>query len=433
MARKTRLPKPAQVPSSKDSKDSTPGDDSTRSSTPELQYKSTANPYDGKNVELHVARFRDNVSEIQALESHEEKRERFRQVYATTDWAVDHRHLIKEMDVSKFVIDPKAQQLIYSIQVTLVDKLYQKFGKAEDSWEGYTLMFRNWVDSKDERKPITEAFQEFCEQIYCPIFWTLLFGIQGWEEFRKHWAQFKSCTIKITEYGMCYGDNVFHMHIDGKIGVLEPKNYTQRHMSRLLFSIVTPVVKGEVPFETAFDEKYAKEYAATNYPIWQPKKGFKNNHEFHKYMQSWYPERGLENTGLPRPHYEIPEDLLYRAKSGEVLINRSHSSKEYGCQPIHSEPNPCPDRHLYVFDWNNILHESDKPGKMLPSTEIPEENIIKQMRALEDVSKDSFTERLDEVLAKAAELLDKAAQFPGGREAVEHVLESIKSGSTCFF
>ena len=36
-----------------------------------------------------------------------------------------------------------------------------------------------------------------------------------------------------------YGRNVFHMHIDGKIGVLQERNHTQCRMNRLLFSIVS--------------------------------------------------------------------------------------------------------------------------------------------------------------------------------------------------
>jgi hypothetical protein len=66
-------------------------------------------------------------------------------------------------------------------------------------------MFRNGFQSKDERKPVAERFHDYCEAVYCPIFWTLLFGKAGWEEVRKHWAQFKACTIKVCESGMLYG------------------------------------------------------------------------------------------------------------------------------------------------------------------------------------------------------------------------------------
>ena len=54
------------------------------------------------------------------------------------------------MDVVKFTIDRAAQRLLHSLQVTLVDELYTSFGKTEDSWDGYTLMFRSWGPSKDE-------------------------------------------------------------------------------------------------------------------------------------------------------------------------------------------------------------------------------------------------------------------------------------------
>ena len=51
---------------------------------------------------------------------------------------------------------------------------------------------------------------------------------------------------------MEYGSNVFHMHVDGKIGIRQPKNRTQRHMSRLLFSLVTPLVNGKGQVEQEF-------------------------------------------------------------------------------------------------------------------------------------------------------------------------------------
>lgn len=50
---------------------------------------------------------------------------------------------------------------------------------------------------------------------------------------------------------------------------------------------------------------YGYGYGCTVYPLWQPLRGFNNNHEFHSYMSTIYPERGLR-AGLPRPLYEIP-------------------------------------------------------------------------------------------------------------------------------
>ena len=47
----------------------------------------------------------------------------------------------------------------------------------------------------------------------------------------------------------------------------------------------------------------------------------------------------------------------YYAALGEVLYHNSHVSAMGPPQPIHSEPNPCPDRHLFVFDWKNLVRQ----------------------------------------------------------------------------
>jgi hypothetical protein len=117
-------------------------------------------------------------------------------------------------------------------------------------------------------------------------------------DIAKHVSQFKLCTIKVCESDTAFhGDNVFHMHIDGKIGVLEDRNFAQQHMSRMLFSIVTDTLAGggEGGVDTA-----KPEYGTTCYPVWQPRTGFHSNQDFHRYMQETYLDRGLENSGLPR-------------------------------------------------------------------------------------------------------------------------------------
>lgn len=480
-------------------------------------YAATAHPENDDNISLHVGRYRCQP----ATAPLDTRRRHFEELHAATDWNRDHRHLLEEMDVRKLMMDASAQALLYALQRTLVDTPYRQWGRTPDSWEGYTMMFRNYAPSKDERKPVVDRFHRFCEEVYCPLLWTLLFGSAGWAAFRPHWAQFKSCTIKVRanpvqiavlvmtgwyiaqshapplprgwsaqrwqlctpschpawrpyrctgylspaesrnailrvgsahtgalrvlpdcrqkaflthvlvsipvvsvqvcESGMAYGDNIFHMHIDGKIGLLEPRNHTQRHMTRLLFSIVTDVGAGRVPLVAAAADPRA--YGVTNYPVWQPRRGFASNHAFHVYMQAYYLERGLENTGLPRPHYEIPESLLYRACSGEVLMHRTHSDTAYGCQPIHSEPNPCPDRHLYVFDWNNI--PGSGPGK--PSVEVPEVEIAAAMSPLGDASSPAYAARLEDTAALARDLLPTAGSYPGGREALEAVMDIITS------
>ena len=264
--------------------------------------------------------------------------EEFKALHEKKSWEEDHIHL-DNMDVIKFCIDTNVQRLLHELQTIVVDQPYKEWGRTTESWEGYTLLLRNGFQSGDRRKPVTDEFQAWFETVYCPIFLALLYG-EGWDSIHDHFSQFKACTIKVCQFGETfYGKNVFHMHVDMKIGVLEPRNYTQKHGSRLLFSIVPEAI------EEGADAK-APEFGTTVYPLWQPRAGFRNNHEFHNYMMKTYSECGIENSGLPRPHYIIEENLVYRAITGEVLINKSHADHKQ-CQPIHAEPNPCPDRYLF--------------------------------------------------------------------------------------
>ena len=370
-------------------------------------YPSTANPENRKNIELHCNRFRSQKNP---------EPEYFEELYKSDEWRKNHVHL-DELPVSRFHMHHSVQQMIYKMQTLLVDNPYNSFGKTEGSWDNYTLMFRNGWNVGDKRKPVTEDFQEFCEKIYVPIITRMFFG-DGWEQVKDHWGSFKSCTIKVCEGDQNFlGDNVFHMHIDGRVGLLQKRNYSQRHMSRLLFSIVTDVVEHE-------DHKTNLENGTTVYPIWQPRKGFQSNQAFHKYMQAKYYECGLKNSGLPRPHYGIPEDLVYRAVSGEVLFHFTHSDDKSGPQAIHSEPNPCPDRHLYVFDWNNIVRK-DEDGKYLPSIEVPEDEIIEYMHVLSQFGTNAFKERLRKVKNTALELISIAEQYPEGSKIIEELINMI--------
>lgn len=373
-------------------------------------YPSTANPDNQRNIVLHCTRFREEKSPDQ---------EHFNELYKSDEWKKNHVHL-DDLPVSRFHMDHLCQRMIYKMQVTLVDKPYNSIGKTEGSWDNYTLMFRNgWHNVGDKRKPVTQTFQDFCEKVYVPIMTKMLFG-NGWDKIKEHWGSFKSCTIKVCEGDENFlGENIFHMHIDGRVGLLQKKNHTQRHMSRLLFSIVTDVVEHE-------DHTSNLENGTTVYPIWQPLTGFDSNQTFHKYMQSKYHECGLQNSGLPRPHYAIPEDLIYRAVSGEVLFHFTHSDDKNGKGPqaIHSEPNPCPDRHLFVFDWNNIIRRDDN-GRYLPSIEVPEDEIIEYMKILSNYNSIEFKERLQIVKKTALDLLPTAEQFPTGVSIVQELIELI--------
>merc|ERR1711976_65249 len=425
----------------------------TQMSTSKVLYAQTANPNNKFNTDLHISRYRektenpDSKPTINENETPEEfllrqqayitkRRSEFQEFYKDFDWRGNkHMHLFEDMSVTKVVMDALVQRFMFNLQTTVVDKPYSKFGKVAESWEDYTLMFRNGFNAgRDERKPITEEFQVYLEKVYCPILWTLLFGIEGWKICKRFYSQFKSCTIKVCAGAAFYGENVFHMHIDGKIGLRQVNNHRQRTMNRLLFSVVRDAVSDEaLQKETEIDDSkletdvYSddsiirrsvekiqadqKNYGATCYPIWQPLKGFKSNHEFHKYMQKYYNEVGLLNSGLPRPHYEIPEEILYRAKTGEVLIHKSHADK-VGPQEIHSEPNPCPDRHFWAFDWTNVLHGIDPDtGKQIKSEPVPVDYISEVMQPLSDARAKPYQLRLLEVKSVLESLISGGDGF----------------------
>lgn len=343
--------------------------------------------------------------------------EEFETLHSSKTWEDDHIHL-DEMDVRKFSIDVRVQRLLHELQTIVVDQPYNTWGKTKESWDGYTLLLRNGFQSGDRRKPVTDEFQKWFEEVYCPVFMMLLYGPE-WRTIYDHFAQFKACTIKVTEHGETfYGKNIFHMHVDMKIGILEPRNFTQKHGARLLFSIVPGALEED-------KDAKAPQFGTTVYPLWQPRVGFRNNHEFHKYMMSMYHEVGIENSGLPRPHYVIEDDLVYRATSGEVLINKSHADHKQ-CQPIHAEPNPCPDRYLFVFDFRNLIRKDASTGKILPSDEIPEEKIMAFMKPLADASSEAFARRLGDVQLKCDELMALAETFPAGCETLERLKGALR-------
>eukprot|EP00041_Stephanoeca_diplocostata_P014437 m.262183 g.262183 ORF g.262183 m.262183 type:complete len:466 (+) comp19697_c0_seq47:862-2259(+) len=162
-------------------------------------------------------------------------------------------------------------------------------------------------------------------------------------------------------------------------------------------------------------------YGCTVYPIWQPIGGFHNNNEFHAYMKQRYPERALA-LGLPRPLYEIPEHLLYRAQPGEVLVHKSHAEPGLP-QPIHAEANPCPDRYLYVLDFYNIINRSE--DRLLPSSEVPEARILEQMGALSDATSARYAQRLLDVRTLGEKLFDMADNM------VRHVWVPVQLTPLC--
>lgn len=127
----------------------------------EVLYAQTANPGNKENTRLHASRYREkdeNAPEkLEILEGEtaaeflarqeayvEKRRQEFQKFYEEVDWRENkHMHLFEDMSVTKVVMDALVQRFMFNLQTTVVDKPYNKFGKVADSWEDYTLMFRN--------------------------------------------------------------------------------------------------------------------------------------------------------------------------------------------------------------------------------------------------------------------------------------------------
>eukprot|EP00041_Stephanoeca_diplocostata_P014443 m.262492 g.262492 ORF g.262492 m.262492 type:complete len:431 (+) comp19697_c0_seq73:283-1575(+) len=414
-----------------------------------------------------------------------------------------HIHF-SELNISKFKLAEAAQRVLVKIQYHLLDCQYAAFGKTAGSWARYNIVFPSTFGS-DRRKPVTENFQRYCDDMYCPIVYALLFGADVWKaELSMHLSSFKTNTIKVCEStafhgmssiqvvqlagvfellfafpsvyvgsfdfrteqlgdGACFrslehsSDNAAasanvpteddNGHVCNSVAHEGDHNATSQTSTRVgVCSTSRPSTEvtraapdsnnhnntgSEDPSSCVTTIPISKGvrngYGCTVYPIWQPIGGFHNNNEFHAYMKQRYPERALA-LGLPRPLYEIPEHLLYRAQPGEVLVHKSHAEPGLP-QPIHAEANPCPDRYLYVLDFYNIINRSE--DRLLPSSEVPEARILEQMGALSDATSARYAQRLLDVRVLGETLLDMAdnmaerGSYPCQRTAMETVLACI--------
>lgn len=322
------------------------------------------------------------------------------------------------LDAIRCNIHGCVQLLVVVLATTLLENLYPLFGKNESSLDKLMLVFPSSFGS-DRRKPITQEFQQYGELIFQEIINTLLFGKEGWRSTKKHMLVAKLNTIKVSEDSDYYGKQAFHMHLDHKIGLIQPKNENQHRLVRFVVSFV----KGAVdPITHAISE--SPEHLATVYLKDQPANPFANQAAFHKWMAGRYYDYGTAN-GNPRPIYIIPEDDVIRIKSGAVGVNESHPT---GGQPVHGEANPVPDRFLYTVDSEDIIHGGKKPA-----TRVPTAFIISLMKVLEDPSTELFRERIGETLQTAQELLTCDATQPildltekhGGRQALNDAIASI--------
>ena len=250
---------------------------------------------------------------------------------------------LDDLDVLQFVLHPLAQRLLIAMQQLLLDGPYQAFGKTEGSEERFNLVFPKTYGS-DRRKPVSARFQDFCEAVYWPLVNALLFGVEGWEQVRRHLTAFKVNTLQISADEFYYGQDIYHFHLDHKIGRLDPKDQMQKQTMRVIFSTVPAAL--EVHASGEVSALAERRFDSTVYLRRQPAHGFHQQEALHAHLLARFPECGL-SAGRERPLYQVADDELYRARPGEVCAHRSHPGR-----PIHAETNPCPPRRcLYVLDW----------------------------------------------------------------------------------
>lgn len=206
------------------------------------------------------------------------------------------------------------------------------------------------------RKPITENFQLFLDIVIFPVIMHIMFGDD--ERVIKHLSTMKINTLQLVKQP----ENVYHMHLDGKVNILNKNDKHQKHVTRFLTSIL--------PDDTD-DGHVGTVYLK---PELCPMEPFRNIKQFHEFMSSQFPERGI-STGNLRPLYELDPSQVHRIKSGDLMVHRSHD--DIKCQIPHSEPNPYPidHRYTYVFDFVNI-RDSDNYSP------IPEQFLIESFSSI---------------------------------------------------
>lgn len=213
------------------------------------------------------------------------------------------------------------------------------------------------------RKPTTTYFQQFADRVVLPVMLALFFGsTRGLAH--KHLSSLKINSLQLSDQP----ENVYHMHLDGKPNVLNPKDVTQKHITRMLCSIYSRSHGTADNGTTVYLNKDLHSSAP-----------FTSVKGFHVWMQKNFPERGL-SEGKSRPLYELRPDQIHRLKEGEIGIHPSHT---IGCsQIIHSEPNPKIPRYALIWDFVNL------PGPKHPQTgkptciPIPEDKLLELMKPI---------------------------------------------------
>jgi hypothetical protein len=242
----------------------------------------------------------------------------------------------------------------------ILKKIYDKVGKLEDSLERMIVVFPSSFGSS-RRKIISDKFQKISENIFYPILKHFLFGLDT-ENISKYLYAFKLSALNISEDEWYYGENIFHLHLDGKPGDkdLHLSNITNKSTTRFITSIVKDNLgKG-----------------ATVYLKHNPLKYQLKQKQLHEYLNKYYNEVGLSN-GCLRPLYYVDESNIVRAMPGEVSYHTSHPAV-----PIHAEANPTPNRVAIIMDFNDIRHFKSNKKKIESRDLFDPQIVISAMKQL---------------------------------------------------
>ena len=265
-------------------------------------------------------------------------------------------------------IDPDVQRLLLTLQCVLVDVPYVTFGRPADAPSDarrFNLVFPASFGSA-RRKPVTQRFQSFTESHFWVVARLLLFG-SGWSEsVAPFLLSHKVNTLAIGEGEAYYGENIFHLHVDGSVGRRVARDRMQKRRYRFLVSFVPP---------TVCDPR------STVYLKTQPPDGCASTRAMHTWLVDRFVECGL-SEGRSRPLYRVTENDIVRAMPGDVFMHPSHGFGSIGAAyPIHAEANPCPSGRVYhAIDLDDLIvterANSGKGLRLVETRRVPVETVI---------------------------------------------------------
>lgn len=266
-----------------------------------------------------------------------------------------------------------AQDTLIELQMLLLDVPYIAFGRCLSRGDRtrYNVVFPSTFGSA-RRKPVRPRFQAFAEDEFWPVAQTLLFGEEAWRSAVQPFVlAHKVNTLAIGEGEDYYGEPIFHLHVDGRVGRRDERDAMQRRRYRLLTSLVP---RSSCPAE--------ERRRSTVYLREQPDGGVASTDAMHRWAASRFEECGL-SRGKRRPLYRVPLSQIVRAAPGDVHMHASHGHGTIGAAyPVHAEANPCPPGRAYhAIDLDDaVVLERGGDGRVRGVAEtrrVPIEQIIR--------------------------------------------------------